>query len=128
VAIAQMSPVFTNIPATPLFARLMKEYEAYTEKTQKNRTLLASIDCWIGNVPGWHISNQTFITVPRIGPLKKTKFLQMFLLWIEIIERADVIKFPFSRTREELDEWSKKINTYSQLGIQAIELQRRDSN
>ncbi len=114
---------FINIPATPMFSCLLREYGIFTEKTQKNRTILSNINQSIEGIPDWEITNQTIMAVPRTGPLNNTKFLEMYLLWIDIIERSSVIQFPFSKARKELDKWSKNASTFSQIGIQAIEMQ-----
>jgi len=114
---------FLNVPDTPLFGRLLKEYGEFTEKTAKNRALLSRIDQLVDEDPNWHVISQELVTVPRIGPHKDTKLLEMFFLWIELFEQSNVLDFPYSKVCEELDEWSLSSATYSQLGIRAIELE-----
>ena len=119
---------FLNIPDTPLFTRLLSEYGEYTKKTQKNRALLPRLTQLAQEVPDWKVAHQKLVAVPTIGPLSGTKFLQMFHLWIDIFERANVLDFPFADTRQELDLWSSNANVYSQLGVRVIELNCPNSN
>jgi SAM-dependent methyltransferase len=119
---------FLNIPETPLFTRLLKEYGEYTEKTRRNRALLPQLDRLVEDVPDWHVVGQKLVAVPRIGPLTNTKFLQMFHLWIDIFERSNVLQFPFSKARDELDEWSNNDTAYSQIGFRVIELSHTKSD
>lgn len=113
---------FRNIPKTPLFTRLLKEYGEYAEKTRKNRALLPNLVKLAQEVPDWHVVGESLVAVPRIGPLTGTRFIEMFHLWIDIFEGANLLKFPFDKARVELDEWAHANTSYSQIGFRVIEL------
>ena len=49
----------------------------------------------------------------------------MFLLWIESLESAGEIDFPFADARAEIETWAENPVTYNQIGVQFFRLERR---
>ena len=113
-----------NIPSTPKFEELLEHINISSEKLNKNRSKLDQLDDILCDIDGWELNEVELYLVPHIGPFHNSKLLQMFLLWIDIIENAKAFQFDFDKVRSELEEWGKLDVAYSQLGMKIYSLKK----
>ena len=119
---------FMNFPQTPVFLSLLGAIEQHGAATNKNRANLATLGQLLKDIPGWSLVQDSRIVVSQVGPFASSKLLEMFLLWIESLETAGEIDFPFSAARDEIEQWSVGDTTYNQIGIRFCQLERKMIN
>ncbi len=115
---------FANHPQTPVFDALLQAVADHATSNARNKGNLARLGMGLDAVPGWRLVGHVRKTVPHTGPFANTRLLQMLRLWIDILEGAGEIDFPFDDARCEIDSWSQNQTAYNQIGIQIMVLER----
>lgn len=115
---------FANRPQTPMFDELLRAVKSHARAQERNKSDLTHLGQGFDHIPGWRLSGHTRKTVPHTGPFANTRLLQMLNLWIDILEGAGEIDYPFDDTRREIDAWSEDRTAYNQIGIQILVLER----
>lgn len=126
VVIIEPEPnLFLNYPETPIFENLLAAYAKSTKANNLNRANLSQMGEAISHRhKEWVIVQDRVIVAPSLGPFHASPLVQIFTLWIDIIERSRALSFDFSAAREEIRKWSNLEVSYSQIGVQLIEVVR----
>lgn len=116
---------FMNFPPTPVFMGLLQAIEQHGADTSKNRANLALLGQALEISPDWTLANAAQAIVPQVGPFANSHLLEMFLLWIESLESAGEIDFPFDDARSEIEAWAAGDVSYNQIGVCFFQLERK---
>lgn len=118
---------FINYPATPEFNHLMLNIDKHSSKNQTNRHLLATLGEIATDTKNWGVAKECVTTAPFIGPFIGSNILQLYELWIDILEHSKILPISYGKVRDELSLWSKKPTAYSQIGIRFLLLESNPS-
>ena len=106
-----------NRPATVKFERLLNGINENSQQQQTNRCILSELDNMISTSVDWYTERKSTVSIPYIAPLDDSKLLRLYNLWIDILDDSQVVSLPFREVRNELEAWSKRADTYAQIGI-----------
>ena len=114
---------FANRPRTPMFDELLRAVKTHAGQQERNKSDLTGLGQSFAGVPGWRLAQHVRKTVPHTGPFANTRLLHMLRLWIDILEGAGEIDFPFDDARREIEAWAEDRTAYNQIGIQTLVLE-----
>lgn len=117
-------PRFLTYPPTPHFQAMLVAVKTHGAQQDKSRGDVSAIADAARSAPGWRLADDRTIVVSKTGPFAGSSLLEMYLLWIESLESAGEIEFPYEQARKEIEKWGQQQTTYTQIGIRFFRLER----
>lgn len=116
---------FKNLPSTPKFEHLIMDIEEHSIKNKTNRHNLSEIGEMAIATNEWNVSQDFKTVIPFIGPFSNSKIMDLYQLWIDILEQSRILPITFGKIRDELEEWSREPTAYAQIGIRILNLEMK---
>ena len=117
-----------NYPHLPKFYELLSKLDELSEANKTNRCLSHRWRDMAAITKRWHLVEEQIIDVPIIHANANEEVLQIYELWLDIIESANEIDINFEEIRSELKAWSNTPNAFAQFGIHFMHLVKNDKN
>ena len=113
-------------PRTPVFDRVVRDFEKHRELSDKNRKRLGELAGVVARNQAWRLSRELRLSVPTVGPFADTGHLRMMQLWIDLMERSGCLSL-FDAARDELACWSENPASFCQVGLRILQLKHVDA-
>ena len=116
---------FCNWPATPEFNQMMQNIEEHSSEQQTNRCLLSVLGEIAVGTGHWGITDDVVTVSPYVGPFKDTNLLNLYQLWLDILDQSKILPMSLGNVRDELKHWAEEPASYAQIGIRFLHLESK---
>lgn len=113
-----------NYPETPAFFELLKLVDTFSAHQNKIRASLATLATELESMPNWSIKSVENISLPTVGIHGNSLILQMYMLWIDILEHSGAIEYEYDNARHELHEWAETQENFCRIGAKIYHIGR----
>lgn len=116
---------YHNQPAMHLFDQMLNDIEVQSAQKNTNRHRLSSLGMIATATSEWAIAQDEVTTVPFVGPFERSKLLDLYHLWIDVLDLSQILPATLNYVREEIKNWSREPSAYSQIGIRFLMLENK---
>jgi SAM-dependent methyltransferase len=119
-----LDPLRFYYPPVPHFLGFFKAYKAHKAKDGLNRDIAGQLHRGIKRYTGWKVGQSLDLIVPSTLPGAMNLFRQIYVLFIDIVERAGELDYDFKTIRREWQWWCELDEAFTQVGVKIIRLDR----
>jgi len=126
LVIDSCDPLRYFYPPMPEFVRFFAAYTKAQEAMGLDRSVGGQIVEKVEVHPQWEFSAHHRLIVPSTIPGNMELFRRIYGLVIDVIERTDKVSFNYDKIRAELQWWCSQERAYTQVGVELVQLKRKD--
>jgi SAM-dependent methyltransferase len=113
-------------PPMPEFVRFFAAYTKAQETKGLDRSAVGQVMKKVEVHPHWEFSAHHRLIVPSTIPGNMDLFRQIYGLVIDVIERTSNVSCSYDKVRAELRRWCGLERAYTQVGVEAVQLKRKN--
>jgi SAM-dependent methyltransferase len=112
------------VPDLPEFRKVISAYTRQQRDIRRNRDIVNILLDWTHASDSWQVGRDIRLILPSSIPGYLHLYTRIYELWIELFECLGELDMDFSPAKEELRQWSKNPNVFTQAGLRVIRLDR----
>ncbi len=111
-------------PDVPEFWRFFNAYSEQQAQLGLDRNVAAKLLPKIKNHPSWKVGSTVQVLLPSTIPGNLEIYRRYYDLMIQIVEKADQLKYDFEEVKVEWNRWCGLERAYTQVGLNMIRIDR----
>lgn len=124
VVIDANDPVRVFSPALPLFTEFFSAYVARERLAGRDRDVVSRVIDAVGISPHWTMRDAMSVLIPSTIDGNLELFTETYTLLVDLVREVGDFEFDFDRVKSEWQQWSSSSNSYTQVGLHLIPVQR----
>lgn len=111
-------------PALPTFTDFFGEYVAFQKKLGLDRDTVGRLAEIVAGDPNWNVGEAVQVRIPSTIGGNLELFRRNYSLFIDLVQTGSEMTYDFKAVRDEWHAWSRLENSYTQVGLQIVRLDR----